>query len=102
MRLKVQYATREHIIGEGAVREFLGLCLDSLGLGIGFHPDTRFEDYIFKDGKRKNKPCFTKEEAEELNKTLEECFDQCKKLKLDIYAIALEIMEPLIKKAFNE
>lgn len=98
MRLKVQYATREHIIGTDAVEEFIYACIFNLKLGIGFHPDTDFEDYIFKQGEKEGKKAFTKQEAEELNKTLAECFEQCKKEGADIYRIALKKANPLLQK----
>ncbi len=101
MRLQIQRITAEHIIGEGAVKCFLRECIDDLKLGMGFHPDTNFDDYITKSRNGKDKNCFTKDEAEALNTTLAECFEQCEKLSLDIYAIGLEIMEPILEKAFG-
>lgn len=94
-RRKVMYATKEHINGELAVKNFLYQCIFNLDLGIGFHPDTNFNEYITS---KNNKRVFTKSEAEELNNTLAECFEQCDKLKLDIYGLALEVCEPLLKQ----
>lgn len=95
MRLNIQRITAQHIIGVGAVREFIWACVNNLKLGIGFHPDTTFDEYIIKEGKRKDKPVFTTEEADELDKRMIECFEQCKKLELDICAITLEITKPV-------
>lgn len=97
-RLKVQWATREHIVGEGAIKEFFYNCIFGLKLGIGFHPDTDFTEYIFKEGKKAGKRIFTDSEAVELNKTLQECFEQCKKHNLDIK----ELWLPKFQMAFDQ
>lgn len=101
MRLRdhVAYATRQHLYGEDDVREFLSICINDLGLGMGFHPDTGFEDYIYKKNNRK---IFNAREAKEMNITLEEAFEICKKLGLDIYSIGLQILDPILKEAFGE
>lgn len=53
-------------------------------LGLGFHPDTRFEDYIeFKSGKR----TYTNKEAKLLDERMERVFEEVK----DPYAIAEKI-----------
>lgn len=99
---EVQYLTREHIIGEAAVKEFLSGVILNLDIGMGFHPDTPFEEYIFKIGDKKDERLFTDEQSVELNKSLNECFEECSKAGLDIYGICLDILEPTLKQAFGE
>lgn len=61
-------------------------------IGIGYHPDTRFEDYIDKGtGKR----LFSDDEARELNALSDAAFDR---LGNDIYDVALEA----IQRAWDE
>lgn len=67
-------------------------------LGIGFHPDTDFKDYI---NAIDNGPHFFKSTAKLLNKRLDECFDMCDKYELDIYEIAMEVMKPLLPTTTN-
>ena len=54
-----------------------------LNLGMGFHPDDAFEDYIH-NGER----VFSDEEATILNQTMVECFNACERNSVDIYEIA--------------
>lgn len=57
-------------------------------VGIGFHPDTDFNDYIsVYTGKR----LFFKKTAKVLNARLQECFDLANKYELDVYEIALSV-----------
>ncbi len=93
MRLKIQKATANHIVGEGAIREFIYYCIHGLKLGLGFHVDTSFGYYEYT---ATGKKCFTKQEADELDNTLNECDIEADKLGLDIYMIGMEIMQPLI------
>lgn len=95
MHKEIQFATRRHITGEGAIRVFIHVCIYVLNLGIGFHPDTPFNDYI---NTYTRKRIFTDDEAEKLDTTLAECSGVCKKLDLDIYGITKEIMQPLLDK----
>lgn len=83
------------IIDKESVTAFLHICIYNLNLGIGFHPDTPFDDYINTDTRRR---IFTDDEAEELDTTLAECFAVCKRLGIDIYGITKEIMQPLLDK----
>ncbi|RZK10572.1 MAG: hypothetical protein EOO46_10245 [Flavobacterium sp.] len=56
--------------------------------GVSFHPDDDFNDYVFFD---ENKPCYTREEADQRNLLMEQCFEVCEKAGADIYATMLEI-----------
>ena len=51
-----------------SAQSFLRWCCSSIGLG--FHPETDFADYIDDDGK----PVFTRSQARILNTSLEECY----------------------------
>jgi len=64
-------------------------------VGIGFHPDTDFEEYLNYRG---TKPRFGKRLIKTLNARLDECFDMCKKYDLDIYGISMEVVKPLINE----
>lgn len=55
-----------------------------LNLGMSFHPDDTFEDYINSKGER----VFSKEEAAMLNQKMAECFNVCERNQADIYEIA--------------
>ena len=66
------------------VEQFLLECIEYLG--VGFHPDTDFADYI---DIRSKEPMYTLEEAEKQNKLMEEAFDFCNANGLDIYELAL-------------
>jgi hypothetical protein len=57
-------------------------------LGLAFHPDTDFADYI---SNADDKPIFSKRTAKKLNARLDECFDMCEKYELDIYGLAIEV-----------
>lgn len=84
-----------HIDNVQDVKNFLHHVIFDLDLGMGFHPDNTFQDYVeFKTGK----PTFTKRESGRLNCGLSSCFKYCEKNDLDIYGIGLEIMQPLIDK----
>ena len=55
-----------------------------LNLGMSFHPDDAFENYINHKGER----VFTNEEATMLNQAMLECFHMCERNQTDIYEIA--------------
>ena len=57
-----------------------------LGMGIVFHPDTPFEDYV-QDGKR----VFTDTECKRLDDLMFDCFWICKRKGVDIYQIAIDV-----------
>lgn len=56
--------------------------------GVSFHPDDDFNDYVFF---KKNKPCYTKEEADFRNQLMEQCFQICENERADVYAVMLEV-----------
>lgn len=58
---------------------------------LNFHPDTPFEDYI--NGETRH-PTYTYVEADIRNKLMEQCFDVCDEVNIDIYEIANEIFPP--------
>lgn len=66
--------------------EFLNWCIDYLG--VGFHPDTDFEDYI---SYRDNKKTFSKKWAKLLNDKLDSAHEYCQENDLDIYEISLSL-----------
>jgi hypothetical protein len=55
--------------------------------GVSFHPDDDFNDYV---SLKTNKTCYTTEEAEIRNNLMNECFNVCDKVGLDIYEVMLE------------
>jgi hypothetical protein len=61
-----------------------------LSEGLNFHPDTPFEDYINSETRLDT---YTEEEANLRNGLLDECFNVCERLDVDIYEIANEIFQ---------
>ena len=59
-----------------------------IGEGVSFHPDDDFNDYVFF---KENKPCYTKEESEQRNQLMQQCFEVCEREGEDIYSIMLEV-----------
>lgn len=57
-------------------------------IGMGYHPDSRFEDYVDDNGKR----LFSDDEAEELNMKTNAAFNV---LGTEVYDIAMDEMENL-------
>ena len=53
---------------------------------LNFHPDNDFKEYVDEGGQ----PTYTREEANQLNNNLEECFDICNEVGEDIYSLAME------------
>lgn len=51
-------------------------------LGVNFHPDTPFEDYITLTT---HKPSFSTSEARIGNRLMEECFNVCESNNKDVY-----------------
>lgn len=68
------------------VQEFLNDCINYLGLA--FHPDTNFIDYVSSNGY----PLYNEEQAEISNKMMEQAFDICDELDVDIYEMALNLL----------
>ncbi|MBR4647287.1 MAG: hypothetical protein IKO75_09270 [Bacteroidales bacterium] len=75
------------------VEQFLRYVIEpnGLALGMGFHPDEDFSDYMKKNGEK----AFSNNEAKALNEMTSKCFDICEKQNEDIYAIALSIINGL-------
>lgn len=55
---------------------------------LNFHPDNDFADYVNYDT---HQPTYTAEEAEALNKKMEQCFEVCEHAGVDIYGIACDL-----------
>lgn len=72
----------------GDVRTFFKQLLAE---GLNFHPDTPFEDYINCETTH---PTYTVVEADIKNQLMEQCFDVCEQVNIDIYEIANEIFPP--------
>ena len=72
------------------VEQFLRYVIEpnGLALGMGFHPDNDFADYIKEDGEK----AFSSDEAKTLYEMTNKCFDICEKQNADIYALALDII----------
>ena len=75
------------------VEQFLRYVIEpnGLALGMGFHLDDNFSDYIKENGEK----VFSNEEAKALNETTNKCFAICEKQNADIYAFALNIINGL-------
>lgn len=75
------------------VEQFLRYVIEpnGLALGMGFHPDNDFADYIKENGEK----IFSDNEAKTLNEMTSKCFDICEKQNADIYALALDIINGL-------
>jgi hypothetical protein len=52
---------------------------------LNFHPDTPFEDYIHCETRQAT---YSNDEAEVRNRLMDECFDICELVNIDIYEIA--------------
>lgn len=72
------------------VEQFLRYVIEpnGLALGMGFHPDDDFSDYMKENGEK----VFSENEAKALNETTNKCIAICKKQNADIYAFALNII----------
>lgn len=95
MRLSIQRITKRHPVNESDVREFFYECIHNIKLGLGFHPDTPFEDYIIP---YTDKPTFTTDESEAMNEHIDICFTVCENAKLDIYQIGFDLISTLMPK----
>ena len=71
------------------VEQFLRFVIEpnGLALGMGFHPDDDFSDYMKENGEK----VFSNNEAKALKRT-SKCIDICEKQNADIYAFALNIL----------
>lgn len=59
-----------------------------LAEGLNFHPDTPFEDYIHGETKR---PTYTLAETNIRNQLMEQCFDVCEVVNIDIYDLSYKM-----------
>lgn len=57
---------------------------DGLSLGMSFHPDDSFDNYM----NHKGESMFTENEVDMLTQTMVECFNVCERNNADIYEIA--------------
>ena len=74
------------ILSERDLQQFLSYMVSMVGLS--FHPDDPIAGYVKAD----DTPCFTEEQAGNLEKLMGESFNFCDQNGLDIYATALDIM----------
>jgi hypothetical protein len=84
------------------VKKFLKDCIYKLGMG--FHPDTDFNDYIEVNT---DKVVFPAEQAERLNVKMEQAFKICEQEGEEIYKLGLEILNDfriheVIQKAVSD
>lgn len=75
------------------VEQFLRYVIEpnGLALGMGFHPDNDFPDYMKDNGER----LFSENEAKTLNEMTGKCFDICEKQSADIYGFVLNVFNGL-------
>ena len=68
------------------VEKFLRYVIEPQGLsiGMGFHPDDDFGDYIKENGER----AFSDEDVATLNMYMNDCFSVCEQNDADIYELA--------------
>lgn len=76
---------------------FLNQCVAELGLA--FHPDNLFEDYL-SDGPYDDAYKYTVAEAGERNTKMEQCFKYCSEHHLDLYDLCLNLHS--YREAFRE
>jgi len=72
---------------QAEVVAFLRECIDYIGLG--FHPDTDFTQYI---DVRNNETLYSAEQAAIYNKRMAAAFDYCEENDLDIYELAMNML----------
>lgn len=58
-------------------------------LKVSLHPDNRFEEYVNHSGFRS----FDDETASELDSMMDKCFEIAYNQQVDIYGIAIEVLE---------
>lgn len=66
------------------VRNFIRQCTEELGMG--FHPDTPFDDYVNVDT---GLPTYTPEQAEERQLQMEQAMEWCDENHQDIYEMSV-------------
>lgn len=55
---------------------------------LNFHPDTPFEDYINCETRL---PTYTTLEADARNKLMDNCFEVCESINIDIYELSYDM-----------
>lgn len=95
MRLSVQRITKAYPVSVSDVKEFIWECVHTLRLGVAFHPDTKFSEYIAKDRKRNRALMFTKDEAEALQEHWDMCLNYCKKININVRKLSLRVTQPV-------
>lgn len=93
MKKAIQKITSEHVVGEGAIKNFLWECINTLKIGDAFHPDTSFSEYYTFKNKNLGVSMFTNKECKALTETMNECFAEAEKLGIDIYEIGMDIFK---------
>ena len=56
---------------------------------VVLHPDDRFEDYKFDDGR----DAFSQDECAVYNRLMDDSFAVCEKVGADIYVLSLELVQ---------
>lgn len=82
----MQYNKDSHINNVDDVRKFFRYIVNERN--VNFNPDDMFEDYMSAEGTN----AFTPEECEIYNRLVKESFEICEKENVDIYQIALDIL----------
>ena len=75
------------------VEQFLQYAIEPNGLALGmeFHPDNNFSDYMKENGEK----VFSDNEAKALNEMTSKYFDICEKQSADIYGFVLNVFNGL-------
>lgn len=68
-------------------------------LGWAFHPDDPMTDYVNRET---GEPSYTLEEAERLDKLMDEAFGFCEQNSIDIYELSMVICKQLHGDIFAE
>ena len=75
------------------VEQFLRYVIEPNGLALGmrFHPDDDFSDYMKENGEK----VLPNDEVKALNEMTGKCFAICEKQNADIYALVLNVINGL-------
>ena len=84
----MQYNKESRIATIDDVKVFFRHLVDELR--VEFHPDDRFEDYVSREN---YKNTFSLEECAIYNRLMDESFEVCEKMGVDIYTIGLDTMQ---------
>ena len=86
------YTKNDHITSVKDVEHFFDHLL--MERKVNFHPDDRFEDYINLETKESS---FTTDECNLYNDLMEESFNVCEKMGIDIYGLGTDKLFALLK-----